>query len=210
MFTLKCSVFSRSLPYCGFCVNLLQPAAWTGDTYIEYDIVIAITTLAWFSLTIRMRLRTLMRVRVQPILSDWGDQFLCNKILRHYEDNAFIILTGVSGCDWHWVHQPYGLDIWSELCALLLWGCLLTFHPEMRVGDYSGRYITTEQLYWADYIEDGYSASWFLSWEILSLCDELIWRWNLVFQRCLRVNVLRHTLIWSCSLEAMCCSETTV
>ena len=117
MFTLECGVFSCSTPYCGFCVNLLQPLAWTEDTYIGYDIVTNITILVWFSL--KMGLRTLDESSVQPMLSDWGDQFLCNKMLRHYEDNAFTILSGVSGCDWHWVHQPCGLDIWSELCALL-------------------------------------------------------------------------------------------
>ena len=76
--------------YCGFCVNLLQPMAWTGETYIEYDIVI-VTMSTWFSLTMRMELRTLRESSVQTVLSDWGDQFLCNKMLRHYEDNAFII-----------------------------------------------------------------------------------------------------------------------
>ena len=45
-----------------------------------------------------------------------------------------------------------------------LWDCFLTFHPEMRVGDYRGRYITTEQLYWA-------CLHW--GWDILHLGFEL-------------------------------------
>ena len=35
---------------------------------------------------------------VQLILPERGNQLLCNKMLRHYEDDAFTILTGVSGC----------------------------------------------------------------------------------------------------------------
>ena len=72
-------------------------------------------------------------VLVQLILSEWGDQLLCNKMLRHYEDNAFIILTGVSGCSWHQACQLCEPDVYSGLWTSLLWSWLLTFPLECEL-----------------------------------------------------------------------------
>ena len=104
-------------------------------------------------------------VLVQLVLSDWGDQLLCDKMLRHFEDNAFIILTDVSGCGWY------------QVCHLLLSGYLfwtlsfstvklfIDLSSGMWVGDCSGRYMTTEQLYWSQFAlrmsnRTFYSPSW--------------------------------------------------
>ena len=104
-------------------------------------------------------------VLVQLILSDWGGQLLCDKMLRHYEDNAFIILTSVSECDWHQVCQLCEPDVYSGLWASVLWSCLFNLSSGMWVGDCSGRYMTTEQLYWSQLAlrmsnRTFYSPSW--------------------------------------------------
>ena len=108
--------------------NLLQSLTWAGDTHIEYDIV---TNLILFDDMDEMRNSGI--VLVQLILSEWRDQLLCNKMLRHYEDNAFIILTGVSGCGWHQVCQLCEPDVCSGLWTSLLWSCLLTFPLECEL-----------------------------------------------------------------------------
>ena len=105
-----------------------------------------------------------------------------HQMLRHYEDNAFIILIGISGCDWHQVYRSYGLGVWSGHWALLfeavywlfLWVCEL----EIAVDDILQRNNCIElNLHWGCRIEHSILR------ELLSLCDKLIWRWNTMFPR---------------------------
>ena len=81
-----------------------------------------------------------------------------------------------------------------------LWGCLLTFHLEMWVGNYSGRYITTEQLYWAGLhwgcrTEHSVPHLGLELWDVISMWLAVL-EVELSVPRmfCLHVNMLRHTL----------------
>ena len=187
--------FTCSTPYCGFWENLLEPSAWTGDTHIVYDIV---TDLILFDDMDEMKNSGI--VLVQLILSDWGDQLLCDKMLRHYEDNAFIILTSVSECDWHQVCQLCEPDVLFWTLNFITVKLFIDLSSGMWVGDCSGRYMTTEQLYWSQLTlrmsnRTFYSPSWLeaercRSYATSWLGDETTCFWECLFA-CQRMT---HTL----------------
>ena len=151
MFTLERGVFSCSTPYCGFYVNLLQPAAWAEDTRIGYDIVtLSVTSTFWCkdSLDDENGTMTLVVSSVQPML--WLDRSAfgttrCIGIMRIMPPSSCLVYLDVIDIGY------IELMVWIfDLNFLLyrLWGWWAEFHLEMWVGDYSGRNIIVEQRYW--------------------------------------------------------------
>ena len=118
--------------------------------HIGYDIVSLSVTyvlmFVWFAWWWEWEYELWSRVWYSPCYLIGEIGLLFNKMYRHYVDNAFFILTVVSGCDWHWIHWACDLDVWLlfdlNFALYRLWGWWADFHLEMWVGDYSGRNIT--------------------------------------------------------------------
>ena len=211
MFTEECDV---SLPV----LHLMVDSEWICHSLrLEREIHTLSITLwpTWFSLTMRMRFGTLDSSGTAHSIWLRRSVFV-HQMLRHYEDNAFIILIGISGCDWHQVYRSYGLGVWSGHWALLfeavywlfLWVCEL----EIAVDDILQRNNCIElNLHWGCRIEHS------ILHRGLKLRDAIsMWQADLEMKHyvsenvCFRVNVLRTHWIYSCSWEARCCSEKLV
>ena len=190
--TLKCGVFSCSTLYGGFCVNLLQPTAWTGDTYSGYDIVIDITILVWvwFSLTMRMGLRTLSEssgtahaiwLRKSVFVQQDASAFM-----RIMPSSSWLVYLDVVDTGYInlmvWI---FDLNFVPYCFGVVYWPFILRCELVITVEDVLRRNNCIELTYIEDVEQNILFSILVWSWKMLSLCDELLWRWNLVFQGCL-------------------------